>query len=109
MARLQSVDMTNDKPLKSAYEVAMERLRKRDEETGVLQRPLNDEQKAAIADIRIVYQAKIAELEVLHQSRLRKTLDPVERETAEAEVRRDRERLVSERDEKIEKIRGGAR
>jgi len=101
------VRMTDDKPLKSAYEITMERLRKHDAETGVERQPLSDEQKAAIAEVRSFHQAKIAEQEVLHQSRLRKTLDPVERETAEAEFRRDRERLVSGRDAKIEKIRRG--
>lgn len=99
--------MAEDKPLKSAYELAMERLRKRDEETGIDQRPMTDQQKAAIAEVRTFYQAKIAEQEVLHQSRLRRMLDPVERETLETEFRRDRERLASERDVKIEKIRRG--
>ena len=93
--------------MKSSYELAMERLRKRDEETGIEQLTLTDEQKAAIAEVRNFYQAKIAEQEVLHQSRLRKTLDPGERERVEAEFRRDRERAVSERDAKIEKIRRG--
>ena len=99
--------MTDDKPLKSALEVAMERLRKRDEETGVEERPLSDAQKAAIAEVRNFYQAKIAEREVLHQSRLRKTTDPAERETVEAEFRYDRERFVNEREDKIERIRRG--
>ena len=99
--------MGDDKPLKSAYEVAMERLRQRDVETGVEERPLNDSQKAAIAETRNYYQAKIAEQEVLHQSRLRKTMDPAERETMEAQFRHDRERFVSEREDKIERIRRG--
>lgn len=98
-----------DKPLKSAYELAMERLNKRDAESGVSHHPLTDDQKAAIADIRNVYQAKIAELEVLHQSQLRKTFDPAERETIEAGFRRERDRLVSERDTKVEKARSGSR
>ena len=54
-----------------------------------------------------VREAKIAEQDILHQSQLRKTLDPVERETLEAEFHRDRERLVSERDAKIERVRRG--
>jgi hypothetical protein len=97
--------VSDDKP-KSAFELAMERLRQRDEEAGVEHRPLTDDQKTAIAEARSFYQSKIAEQEVLHQSRLRKTFEPVERETLEAEFRRDRERLTSERDAKIEKIRG---
>lgn len=98
--------MSGDKP-KSAYELAMDRLRKSDEEAGVEHRPLSDEQKSAIAEARSFYQSKIAEQEVLHQSRLRKTFDPAERETIEAELRRERERLSSEREAKIEKIRRG--
>jgi hypothetical protein len=98
--------MTNDeKPLKSALELAMERLRKSDEAAGIDARPLTDEQKTSIAEVRNFYEAKLAEQEVLYQSKQRKTFDPTERETVDQEYRRDRERLVSERDAKIEKIR----
>jgi hypothetical protein len=93
--------------MKSAYELAMERLRKQDEEAGVEQRPLTEAQKAAIAEVRNFYDAKMAEQDVLQQSRLRKTFDPAERETIEAQTRRDRERLASERDAKIARIRRG--
>jgi hypothetical protein len=93
--------------LKSAYELAMERLRKQDAEAGVDDRPLTDAQKAAIAEVRNFYEAKLAEQDVLRQSSLRKTFDPAEREAIEAEFRRDRERLGAERDAKIEKIRRG--
>lgn len=99
--------MSEDKPLKSAYELAMERLRKRDADAGVEHRPLTDTQKAAIAEIRTFYEAKIAGDEVLKQSRLRTTRDPGERATLEAQFRTDRERLVAERDAKIEKVRRG--
>ena len=91
--------------LKSAYELAVERLRKGDEQAGIESHPLTKEQKAAIAEIRNFYHAKIAEQEVLHQSNLRKTLDPAERELLEEQWRRERERLSSERDAKIEKMR----
>ena len=99
--------MPDERPLKSAFELAMERLRKQDADTGVEQLHLTDEQKAAIAEIRSFYQAKIAEQEVLLQSRLRKSVDLAERDTIEAELRHQRERLASERDAKIEKIRRG--
>ena len=99
--------MAEDQGPKSAYELAMERLRKRDEEAGVQHQTLTDRQKAAIAEVRSFYRAKIAEQEVLHESRLRRTFDPTERETLDAEMRRDRERLASERDAKIERIRRG--
>jgi len=91
--------------LKSAYELAMERLRKKDAEAGIEQKPLTDDQKTEIAEVRRVYEAKLAQLEVLHQSSLRKTLDPEEREKLEEDYRREREKINGERDEKIEKIR----
>ena len=65
--------------LKSAYELAMERLRKQDAEAGVEPRPLSDEQRAAIAEARRFYEAKLAQHDVLHQSSLRKMSDPDER------------------------------
>jgi hypothetical protein len=99
--------MDDSKPLKSSLELAMERFRKSDEEAGVAWQPLTEAQKVAIAEIRNFYQAKIAEAEVLHQAQLRKTVDPAERATREEEYRRDRERLSSERDAKIEKVRRG--
>ena len=90
---------------KSAYELAMERLRQKDRDAGVEERPLTDAQKAAIAEARNFYESKLAETEVLYQSKLRKTFDPAARETLDQEYRRDRERLTTERDAKIEKIR----
>ncbi len=93
--------------LKSAYELAMERLRRKDAEEGVTSAPLTDEQKAQIAEVRKYYEAKLAQEEVLHQSALRRTLDPEERAKLEEAYRRERERLVAERDRKIEKIRAG--
>jgi hypothetical protein len=93
------------KPLKSAFELAMERLRKQDADAGIQARPLTDEQKAAIADVRNLYESKLAEQEVLFQSKRRKVADLAELEALEQEYRRDRERLASERDAKIEKLR----
>ena len=97
--------MADDKALKSSFELAMERLRKTDADAGVERRPVTDAQKASIAEVRNFYEAKLAETEVLHQSRLRAMVDPAEREAREDEYRRDRERLSTERDQKIEKIR----
>ena len=97
--------MSDGKPLKSAFELAMERLRKQDADTGVEVRPTTDQQKAAIAEIRNFYEAKLAEQQVLHQSTLRKMTDLAARDALEAEYRRERERLSAERDSKIEKIR----
>ena len=92
---------------KSAYELAMERLRKKDEDAGIVRRDVTEADKAAIAEIRSFYQAKIAEIELRHQAAAAAIFDPAERETLEAEYRRDRERLSNERDRKIEKVRAG--
>jgi hypothetical protein len=98
--------MADDSAPKSAYELAMERLRKSDEAAGVTSTPVTSEQKTAIAEVRNFYEAKLAEQQVLHESALRKLLEPEAREVLEQEYRRSRERLTSERDRKIEKIRG---
>jgi hypothetical protein len=95
-------------PLKSAVELAMERLKKKDEESGVASRALTDADKAAIAEIRNFYEAKLAQEDVLHQSKLRTLGDPAERDVLNAQFRRERERLMSEREAKIEKVRRGS-
>jgi hypothetical protein len=94
-----------DEPPKSAYELAMERLRKQDREAGVEERRLTEDQRAAIADIKKVYEARLAEREILHKSKLARTPDPEAREALETEYRRDRERIVAERDRKLEEAR----
>jgi len=93
-----------DEP-KTAYELILERLKQKDRAEGVSERPLTDEQKAKIAELRKVYEAKLAEREILHQADLRKVPDPEALEQLEQEYRRDRERIASERDRKIEAVR----
>ena len=100
--------MSDDSAPKSAYELAMERLRKQDADAGITRQPMTEAQKAAVGEIRNFYESKLAELEVLHQGELRRLFDPEQRATLEEQYRRDRERLVGERDAKIEKIRSGA-
>ena len=99
--------MGDDKAVKSAYELAMERFKKQDKEAGIERTPLTDQQKAAIAEIRNFYEAKLAEVELLHQDKMLTTREPAEREKRDEEYRRDRERLSTERDAKIEKARQG--
>ena len=96
--------MSEDR-LKSAYELAMERFQKKDAEAGIVQTPLTDDQKADIAEIRSRYQAKIAELEILHRGNTSGMIDPAAREQAEDEYRRDRERLNAERESRIDAVR----
>jgi hypothetical protein len=98
---------SNDGP-KTAYELAMERLRQKDAEEGIVERPLTGEQKQEIADLRSTYEARLAQVEVMHQDALNKTLDPEAIATIDQEYRRERERLNSERDAKIEKVRARA-
>ena len=91
--------------LKSAYELAMERFKKKDADAGIERHPLSDEQKAEIAEIRSRYQAKIAELEILHRGNVAGIMDPGAREEAEANYRQERGRLERDRDAKIEDVR----
>ena len=99
--------MTDEAP-KSAYELAMERLRKKDAQEGVEQRPLTEEQRAAIAEARRVAESRVAEREILHQSALRGVVDPASREELDLQYRRDRDRIQSDLDRKIAEIRSGS-
>jgi hypothetical protein len=99
--------MADDKALKSSYELAMERFKKNDAEAGVERKPLTDAQKAAIAEIRSFYTSKLAELEILHNGKMRTTPEHSERTALEEHYRREREHLSSERDARIEKARQG--
>lgn len=98
--------MSDDDAPKTAYELILERLKKKDREEGVEERPLTDEQRARIAEVRKVYEARLAEREILYQSSRRRARDPEELERLDEEYRRDRERTTSERDRKIEDARG---
>src|SRR6478609_4845476 len=93
---------------KSAYELAIERLKKKDAEAGVVEQKLTDEQKAAIAEARSVYEARVAERQILHRDKRLTTFDPAEVEKMEEEYRRDMERFATDRDAKIRRIREGA-
>jgi hypothetical protein len=84
----------------------MERLRKKDVEEGVSERPLTDEQREAIAEARRVAEARLAEREILYKSAVRRIDDPEAAAALELEYRRDRERIASDRDEKVARIRG---
>jgi len=97
--------MADDNALKSSYELAMERLRKKDKDEGVDARPITEAQKTAIAEVRSFYAAKIAQADVLYRSKLQHARSAEERDTLAQEFRRDREQFESARDAKIEKIR----
>lgn len=99
--------MTDEDAPKSAYEIILERLQKKDREEGVEERPLSDEQRGRIAELRKTYEAKLAEREILYQSARRQASDLEELDRLEQEYRRDRERIASERDRKIDAARAG--
>lgn len=90
---------------KSAIDIVMERLRKKDAEEGVEQRQLTDAQRAAIAEARNVYDAQVAERKIMHQSAIAGVFDPAELEEREGELRRDLDRFEREREEKVKRIR----
>jgi hypothetical protein len=89
--------------MKSAYELAMERLQK--DAPSV---PLNAEQRAQIAEIDSLYKAKIAEKELLLKSEIAQEqakgkFDQVEQ--LHKQLASELRRLNEEREEKKEKVR----
>jgi hypothetical protein len=99
--------VSDDEAPKTAYEIILERLRQRDREEGVKERPLSDEQRARIAEVRRTYEAKLAEREILYRAARKQATDVEELDRLEEEYRRDRERIASERDRKIDQARAG--
>lgn len=90
---------------KSSFELAMEKLKKKDVEAGVETQVLTDTQRTAIAEAKSVYEARVAERRIMHQSAVLSVFDPAELAERDSELRRDLERFASERDAKIKKIR----
>jgi hypothetical protein len=97
--------MTEHDTPKSALELAMERLRQKDVDRGVADKPRSDQQKADIAEVRSVHASKVAELEILHRSKIGGLFDPAERAEADTNYRRDLQRLNDDVERKIERIR----
>jgi hypothetical protein len=92
---------------KSNFDLVMEKLRKKDAEAGITETPLTDEQRKAIAEARSVYEARVAERKIMHQSAIRTIFDPAERQALDDALRRDLEQFESDRDSKVRKIREG--
>ena len=92
--------------MKSAYELALERL----ERQGI-QRPregaLPEETLKRMAEVRRQAEAKLAELEILHRDRLKGIYDPPAREREEQDYVLERRRVEAERDRKLDKLRAG--
>jgi hypothetical protein len=92
--------------MKSAYELALERMEKQG-----IERPreesFGDELREKIAETRRKAEAKIAELEILHKNSLKSVYDPAKRQEDEEAYHRERRRLEEERERKIEELRKG--
>lgn len=93
--------------MKSAYELAMERLAKSDPSAG---KPLTPEQKARLAEIDRVYQGKLAEREIF----LKKQLDDAlaaqnfdEADKIRKQISGEKARLEEEREDEKERVRRG--
>jgi len=100
--------MSSDKPLKSAFELAMDRLKAKDKSEGVAEAtPLTKAQKERIAELRAEAKAKLAELEILHRKNVSGTSDPAELLKIEEHYATDRGRVESRRDTEIEKVKRG--
>ncbi len=96
--------MTADDKPKSAVELAMERMRQRDADSGV-DTPTTDKQKADIAEARSFHASKTAEAEILHRSKMAGIFDPDERTKVQDDYRRGLQRLNEDLERKIRKIR----
>jgi septin family protein len=89
--------------MKSAYELAMERLEK-----GAPTIKLTDDQKAQIAEIDSQYKARIAEKELFLKDRIREEQikgNPSEVDALEKQLATELRRLQMDCEEKKEKLR----
>jgi hypothetical protein len=90
--------------MKSAYELALERMEKQG-----IERPreesFGDELREKIAEARRKAEAKLAELEILHKNSMKSAYDPAKRQEDEEEYLRERRRIEDERDRKVEELR----
>jgi hypothetical protein len=91
--------------MKSAYELAMERLAKSDPSAG---RSLTPEQKARLTEIDRVYRGKIAEREIFLKQQLEKAFTDQkadEIEKIKQQLSNERARFEEEREEEKDKVR----
>ena len=86
--------------MKSAYELAMERLEKTAPSVS-----LTDEQKAQIAEIDSSYRAKIAEKELFLTDEIRKAKSLEDADALKRQLTIELRRLQEDCDEKKEKLR----
>lgn len=98
--------MTDEAP-KSAYELAMARLKQKDADTGTVDTPLTEAQRAAIADVRQVYAARRAQAEIMLTAARATAHDVETLGRLNEEFRRDTDRMARELEEKVAAIRRG--
>lgn len=93
--------------MKSAYELALERL-----EAQGIARPseeaVPEEVRQRIAEVRRQAEAKLAELEILHRDKLARLTDFDRREEQEEYYLRERRRIEEEAERKVGALRAGA-
>lgn len=90
--------------MKTAYELAMERLNKSAPATK-----LSDAQKKELAELDSKYAAKIAEREIALNSEIAKTDDREKQKTLREQLAIDRRKLQSELEDKKERVRTGGK
>jgi hypothetical protein len=93
--------------MKSAYELAMERLAKSDPSASA---PLTPEKKSRLAEIDRVYKGKLAEREIFLKKQLDEALVAQKFEDADKikkQLVHERARLDEEREEEKERVRRG--
>ena len=83
----------------------MERLKQKDAEAGIEHTALTEQQRAAIAEARSLYEARVAERRIMHQSQTAGIFDPQELELHREHLLRDLGQFESDRDARIKKIR----
>jgi hypothetical protein len=93
--------------MKSAYELAMERLSKSDPAA----RPLTPGQRTQLAEVDRVYQGKVAEREIFLRQRLDQALAAQNAEDVDKirkQISSEKARLEEERESEKDRIRSGA-
>ncbi len=102
--------MAKDGSLKSSFEIAMDRLREKDRAEGIAEsKPLTEDQKRRIAELREEARAKLAEIEILRRKDLAEAAgDPEKLREVETKRSIDRERIESRLEAAIAKVRRGA-
>ena len=100
--------MSDEAPLKSAFELAMERLQQADADAGIEQQELSDAQKERIAEIRAKGKADLAELEIMRSQRIAEAAgDPVKLQEVEEHLEIDKKRIEARIESDVRAVKAG--